>query len=70
MEKGRSLGYRKGKLGGEWVARYYDPLAKPTKRYRALGSADDASDPDGVTVLSFAQAQAAARAWFLPVPNC
>ena len=65
MEKGRSLGYRKGKLGGEWVARFYDPLAKPTKRYRSLGTADDASDADGVTILSFVQAQAAARAWFL-----
>lgn len=64
LEKGRSLGYRKGKKGGEWRARYYDPLLKPTKRYHPLGSADDHADPDGVLVLSFAQAQDAARAWF------
>jgi len=64
LEKGRSLGYRKGKKGGEWSARYYDPLLKPSKVYHPLGSADDHSDPDGTTILSFAQAQAAARAWF------
>lgn len=65
MEEGRSLGYYKGVRGGKWLARYYDALAKPSKRYQPLGSADDYSDPDGVTVLSFSQAQAAARAWFL-----
>jgi len=64
LEKGRSLGYRKGKKGGEWFARYYDPLLKPSKIYQALGSADDHADPDGTMVLSFPQAQAAARAWF------
>lgn len=64
LEKGRSLGYRKGKKGGEWFARYYDPLLKPSKIYRPLGSADDHGDPDGTTVLSFTQAQAAARTWF------
>lgn len=67
LEKGRSLGYRKGKRGGEWVARYYDPLLKPTKRYRPLGSADDFADPNGVTVLSCSQAQEAARKWFQEV---
>jgi len=29
MEKGRSLGYRKGLRNGEWVARYYDRLPGP-----------------------------------------
>lgn len=64
LEKGRSLGYRKGKKGGEWFAWCYDLLMKPSKVYHALGSADDHADPDGTMVLSFAQAQAAARAWF------
>jgi hypothetical protein len=64
LEKGRSLGYRKGKKVGEWRARYYDPLLKPSKIYHLLGSADDHADPDGTLVLSFAQAQAAAREWF------
>jgi integrase len=64
LEKGRSLGYRKGKKVGEWVGRYYDPLMKPTKRYQPLGSADDFADADGVLVLDYTQAQAAARKWF------
>jgi hypothetical protein len=64
MEKGRALGYRKGKKSGEWLARYYDPLLKPPKIYHPLGTADDFSDPNGVTILSFSQAQTAARAWF------
>lgn len=64
LEKGRSLGYRKGKRGGEWVARYHDPLAKPRMRYHGLGSADDLADADGAGVLDYAQAQEAARAWF------
>lgn len=41
LEKARALGYRKGKTSGEWVARYYDPLLKPSKRYQPLGTADD-----------------------------
>lgn len=64
MEKGRSLGYRKGKTGGEWYARYYDPLMKPTKRYQHLGSADDFTDPNNETILSFTEAQTKARTWF------
>ena len=36
-------------------------------RYRktALGTADDVSDADGIAILSFTQAQAAARGWFV-----
>ena len=36
----------------------------PPTIYQTLGAADDTSDPDGRMVLSFAQAQAAARKWF------
>lgn len=63
LEKGRSLGYRKGSRTGQWVARLLDP---DTGRHRqhGLGSADDFADADGETVLSFSQAQAAARRWF------
>jgi integrase len=64
LEKGRALGYYKGEKGGTWVARYYDPAAKPVKSMKALGPADDFSDADGKMVLSFAQAQEAAREWF------
>ena len=64
MEKGRALGYRKGEKGGNWLAKYYDPLADPTRLQVKLGAADDNSDPDGKMVLSFSQAQEAAREWF------
>jgi len=64
LEKGRALGYRKGLNGGTWIARYYDPVANPPRVYESLGAADDVSDPDGKMVLSFAQAQEAARRWF------
>jgi integrase len=54
------LGYRKGKKGGKWLARLrvdgeYD--------YKPLGEADDARPADGVSTLSYAQAQDAARRW-------
>lgn len=61
IEPGAHLGYYKGARGGSWVARlYWDG------RYHkaALGTADDASDADGIGVFSFAQAQTQARAFF------
>ncbi len=64
LEKGRALGYRKGENGGIWFARYSDPMAMPPRMQERLGPADDFSDPDGKMVLSFAQAQDAAREWF------
>ena len=61
IDPGAHIGYYRGRRGGTWVARLYQD-----GRYRktALGSADDMSDADGVAILSFAQAQAAARKWF------
>ena len=61
IDPGAHLGYYRGRRGGTWVARLYQD-----GRYRktALGTADDTSDGDGVAILSFAQAQAAARKWF------
>jgi hypothetical protein len=55
--------YRRNKHGGAWLARRYDGA---TSRYResAIGAADDVHDADGVAVLSFHQAQTAARAWW------
>ena len=42
------------------------PVRDDTGRqhYEALGAADDARDPDGLSVFSFAQAQAKSRAFF------
>ena len=59
---GCAVGYRKGKKGGTWVARWRAPDAK--QHYNALGPADDAMDSDGLGVLSFSQAQERARTWF------
>lgn len=64
MEKGRRLGYYKGAKGGNWLAWFYDPSADPPTLQKALGAADDFSEPDGKMVLSFSQAQEAAREWF------
>ncbi len=62
LSQGCALGYRKGAKGGTWIAKFRDGDGK---RYlEALGAADDARDPDGLSVFSFAQAQERARAWF------
>lgn len=62
IEHGRAVGYRKSRAGGSWVARLY--LGDRQYAYEHLGAADDILDADGVAVLDFAQAQAAAREWF------
>jgi integrase len=59
---GLAVGYRKGVKGGSWIARHYSP--EHGRRYRSIGTADDIADADGAHVLSFAQAQEAARKWF------
>jgi integrase len=68
IEPGLHLGYRKLASGpGTWIARRYTGGGKygvENLRTSAgeLVVADDYADADGVTVLSFAQAQTAARA--------
>lgn len=62
IAEGQHIGYRKGVQGGTWIARLYDPTKG--RRFRALGVADDTVEADGVRVLSFSQAQEAARRWF------
>lgn len=69
MSPGHALGYRRGAKGGTWVARRYDPSAARKMAYRSLGAADDILDADGITVLTFAQAQEMARAWFATLAN-
>jgi integrase len=66
LEPGLHIGFRKprgrrGKPagGGAWVARYY--IRNQKYETETIGTADDLSDADGVTVLSFAQAQNVAR---------
>src|SRR3984893_3713802 len=61
IDAGAHLAYYRGRRGGTWVARLYQD---GRYRKRALGTADDMSDANGVAILSFTQAQAAARKWF------
>lgn len=65
IEDGCHLGYRKGRRGGRWIARYREPgAASRSYAKEGLGIADDTSDADGLHVLDFKQAQARAREWF------
>ena len=62
MASGCAVGYRKGKKGGTWVARWRASNGK--QHYNALGPSDDALDAEDLTVFSFKEAQEKARAWF------
>ena len=63
LESGLHLGYRRTKEGGgSWVARRFIGEGK-YKEY-VFGVADDRQDADGVTVLTFSDAQAKAREWW------
>ena len=59
IDPGVHLGYRRNAGGGVWLARLY--LGDGKYRLERIGTADDKADADGVAVLSFAQAQVAAR---------
>lgn len=67
LEKGRSLGYRKGATGGTWIARIHSPELNRPRMIHALGLADDFGKADGQTVLNYSQAQERARKWFTQV---
>jgi integrase len=60
LDPGLHLGYRKGQTGGKWVVRWRGDDAGAYK-VETIGTADDTADADGVAVLSYAQAQEAAR---------
>jgi integrase len=63
LDSGLHLGLRRNKKGGgSWVARRF--LGEGRYEEAKLGLADDLQDADGASVLSFAQAQAAARNWW------
>jgi integrase len=62
ISEGLAVGYRKGAKGGTWIGRHYS--TEHGRRYQAIGTADDIADADGEHVLSFGQAQEAARKWF------
>jgi integrase len=62
ISAGCALGYRQGAKGGTWICKYRDDTGR--RHYQAIGAADDHRDPDGLSVLSFAQAQEQARTFF------
>jgi integrase len=55
------LGYRRGVRGGSWLARRFEDGRYSEK---VLGVADDNTDADGFSVMSYRQALDAARAWW------
>lgn len=62
ISEGLAIGYRKGAKGGTWIAKHYS--AEHGRRYRSIATTDDVADADGEHILSFAEAQEAARKWF------
>ena len=65
LRRGGYLIYRRprSRAAGTWYARWIDPDSKKPSQVR-LGEADDFQDAEGVSVFTFAQAQAKAEAWF------
>jgi hypothetical protein len=63
LESGLHLGYRRTKAGGgSWTARRF--LGERKYAEHGLGFADDLQEADGVTVLTFSDAQGKARDWW------
>ena len=63
IDEGLHLGYRRNRVGGKWVMRFY--VGDQTYKVETIGSADDTLDADGAEFLSFSQAQSLARAKFV-----
>ena len=63
LSGGCHVGYRRTPRGGTWIGRYRDN-STGKRHFDALGPADDIRDADGITVFSFAHAQARAREFF------
>jgi integrase len=53
VERGRAIGYYRGRKGGSWLLREYVDGAY---QHRRLGHADDRNDADGDQILSFTDA--------------
>lgn len=63
---GFALGYRKGAKGGVWVAKHVGAFGR---QETTVGPADDALDADGITAITFSDAQERARAWLTGLGN-
>lgn len=64
VSEGCHLGYYRGARVGKWVARFRRSGSGASYAKTTLAEADDVRDADGETILSFEQADAAARRWF------
>ena len=62
LDKGCHLGYYKGSELRLWIARL--SRGKGRDREARVGLADDFAEADGIAVMDFEQARAAARNWF------
>jgi integrase len=62
ISRGRAVGYRRGRRGGTWIARFD---AENFRGEQKLGEADDVHDSDGVQILDFTQALDKANRFFL-----
>lgn len=59
LAEGVHIGYRRGRKGGKWVARWY--LGEGKYRQEPIGLADDVVAANGLHVLDFRQAEKKAR---------
>lgn len=64
LTEGCHLGYYRGARVGRWVARFRKAGSSAGYSKATLGEADDRLDADGRAILSFEQADSAARTWF------
>lgn len=64
VSEGAHLGYYRGTRVGKWVARFKVPGSVGGYAKKTLGEADDVRDADGEAILTFRQADDAARVWF------
>ena len=63
LDKGKSLGYRRGTNGeGSWCARVFFPDGT-TPKQETFAKADDLKDANDDTVLTYSQAKKRAEAW-------
>lgn len=67
LKEGEHLGYYRGRRVRKWVARYRRPGISSKYREFTIAEADDYADADGSKILSFGQAQTAARSWFAKI---
>ena len=64
IARGRALGYwRSGEDAGTWYARTYTGEQPTPYRVGAIGTADDTTEADGKTVLTYGQGVERALAW-------